>query len=119
MQDSISATSTSWCPYTITLNRENKGEIARFYYGFGDVITCARVMEVTQTGEVYVRVDLDTWAEILVFTTQGKYLSRFIFNRKPFEERKDLIAISDTREILEWDYESDRSGKTYLRWELR
>jgi len=119
MQDSIAKTSTSWCPYTIGLNLKDKGEIAKLFYGFGDVIMCARVVEVTNSGEVYVRVDLDTWSEILVFTTEGKYMSRFIFNRKPYEQRKDLIVISDTREIIERDYESDKSGNSYLKWELR
>jgi hypothetical protein len=119
MQDSIAKTSTSWCPYAIGLNLKDKGEIAKLFYGFGDVIMCARVVEVTNTGEVYIRVDLDTWSEIVVFTTEGKYMSRFIFNRKPYEQRKDLIVISDTREIIERDYESDKSGNSYLKWELR
>jgi hypothetical protein len=119
IQDSIAKTSTSWCPYTIGLNLKDKGEIAKLFYGFGDVIMCARVVEVTNTGEVYIRVDLDTWSEMLVFTTEGKYMSRFIFNRKPYEQRKDLIVISDTREIIERDFESDKTGNSYLKWELR
>ncbi|HEX2958239.1 MAG TPA: hypothetical protein VHO70_15500 [Chitinispirillaceae bacterium] len=119
IQDSIAKTSTSWCPYTIGLNLKDKGEIAKLFYGFGDVIMCARVVEVTNSGEVYIRVDLDTWSEVLVFTTDGKYMSRFIFNRKPYEQRKDLIVISDNREIIERDYESEKSGNSYLKWELR
>jgi hypothetical protein len=119
IQDSIAKQSTSWCPYAIGINQDKAGEIAKLYYGFGDVIMTARVVEVTATNEVFIRVDLDKWAEILVFTTSGKYQSRFIFNRQPFSERRDLIVISEKREIVERDYESDKSGKTYKKWELQ
>jgi len=119
IQDSIAKQSTSWCPYAIGINQEKAGEIAKLYYGFGDVIMTARVVEVTATNEVFIRVDLDKWAEILVFTTSGKYQSRFIFNRQPFNERKDLVVISEKREIVERDFESDKSGKTYKKWELQ
>ncbi len=120
IQDSIAALNTSWCPYTISLHVDGKeGEIARMFYGLGDVIMCARVVEVTDTKEVFVRVDLDNWAEMIVFSDEGKYLSRFIFNRQPFEKRKDLVVISEKREIVERDYESDRSGKTYFSWVLK
>lgn len=119
MQDSIAKQNTSWCPYTIALNQEEKGEISKMYYGFGDVIMCARVVEVTKTDEVFIRVDLDNWAEMIVFSKTGKYICRFIFNRQPFEKRKDLVVISEKREIVERDFESDRSGKTYYSWELR
>lgn len=119
IQDSISKQSTSWCPYAIGLNLDPKREIAKLFYGYGDVIMCARVIEVTATKEVFIRVDLDSWAEVLVFSTSGKYISRFIFNRQQFKDRKDLIVISEKREIVERDYESDRSGKTYRKWELQ
>jgi hypothetical protein len=119
MQDSIAKQSTSWCPYTIGLNKDPKGEIAKIFYGFGDVIMCARVVAVTSAKEVFVRVDLDTWAEMIVFTTEGKYITRFIFNRQPYEQRKDLMVVTDKREIFERDFESDRNGKSYCRWELR
>jgi hypothetical protein len=119
IQDSISKQSTSWCPYAIGLNLDPKGEIAKLFYGYGDVIMCARVIEVTATNEVFIRVDLDSWAEVLVFSTSGKYISRFIFNRQNFNSRKDLIVISEKREIVERDYESDKSGKTYHKWELQ
>lgn len=119
IQDSIAKQSTSWCPYAIGINQDKTGEIAKLYYGFGDVIMTARVVEVTATNEVFIRVDLDKWAEILVFSTSGKYESRFIFNRQPFNERRDLIVISEKREIVERDYESDKSGKTYKKWELQ
>lgn len=118
MQDSIAAQNTSWCPYTISLNR-GETEIAKVYYGFGDVIMCARVVEVTNTSEVFVRVDLDNWAEMIVFSKDGKYLNRFIFNRQPYEKRKDLVVISEKREIVERDFESDRNGDAYFRWELQ
>ena len=41
------------------------------FYGLGDVIMCARVVEVTDTKEVFVRVDLDNWAEMIVFSDEG------------------------------------------------
>jgi hypothetical protein len=87
MQDSIAKQNTSWCPYTIVLNQDGKGEIARMHYGFGDVIMCARVVEVTKTDEVFIRVDLDNWAEMIVFSTTGKYICRFIFNRQPLKKK--------------------------------
>ncbi len=119
MQDSVAKQSTSWCPYAIGLNQSPKGEIFKIFYGFGDVIMCARMVEVTTTNEVFVRVDLDTWAEIIVFSITGKYISRFIFNRQSYDERKDLVVISEKGEIVERDYESDRTGKTYKRWILQ
>jgi hypothetical protein len=119
MQDSIAKQSTSWCPYTIGLHQDPKGEIAKMFYGYGDVIMCARVVTVTATKEVFVRVDLDKWAEMIVFSTEGKYISRFIFNRQPYEQRKDLVVISEKKEIFERDFESDRNGKTYYKWELQ
>jgi hypothetical protein len=119
MQDSIANLNTSWCPYTISLNNGDNKEIKKLFYGFGDVIMCARVVEVTTTNEVFVRVDLDNWAEMVVFSTEGKYLDRFIFNRQKFEDRKDLVVISEKREIVERDFESDRKGNVYLSWVLR
>jgi hypothetical protein len=119
IQDSISNQSTSWCPYAIGLNLDTKGEIAKLFYGYGDVIMCARIIAVTETNEVFVRVDLDSWAEVLVFSTGGNYSSRFIFNRQQFNDRKDLIVVSEKRELVERDYESDRSGKTYRKWVLQ
>jgi hypothetical protein len=118
IQDSIAKQSTSWCPYVIGINNA-AGEVSKLFYGFGDVIMCARVVEVTNTNEIFVRVDLDNWAEMLVFSTKGKYLNRFIFNRQPFDQRKDLIVISEKREIVERDYESDKSGKSYYLWEFK
>lgn len=117
MQDTIAQKSTAWCPYAISLNQGSK-VLAKLYYGYGDVIMCARVIEVTQN-KVFVRIDLDTWAEVIVFSTEGKYLSRFIFNRQKFDDRKDLIVVSDAGEIIERNYETDKSGKTYYRWVLQ
>lgn len=119
LQDSIANQNTSWCPYSISLNLDGTGEIASLYYSFGDVIMCARVVEVTNNFEVFVRVDLDKWAEIIVFNKEGKYQNRFIFNRQHYQKRKDLIIIPEKREILERDFESDRKGNTFLRWVLQ
>jgi hypothetical protein len=117
MQDTIAKKSTAWCPYAISLNRDST-VLAKLYYGYGDVIMCARVIEVT-SDKVFVRIDLDSWAEVIVFSTEGKYLSRFIFNRQNFDDRKDLVVVSNAGEIIERNYETDKSGKTYYRWVLQ
>ncbi|MDO5576858.1 MAG: hypothetical protein Q4F84_07240, partial [Fibrobacter sp.] len=119
LQDTIANQNTSWCPYSISLNLHGKGEITSLHYSFGDVIMCARVVEVTTDLDVFVRVDLDNWAEIIVFDKDGKYKDRFVFNRQHYEKRKDLIIISEKREILEQDFESDRKGAVYLHWVLQ
>jgi hypothetical protein len=118
IKDSLLTISTAICPYSILLEHEKKGPITRFYYGIGDEVLSARVLNVTETFEIFIRVDLLDWAEILVFSVDGAFLNRFVFNRKPFLERKDIIAISNDRKIIEEDYERISEDYTYYSWEL-
>lgn len=118
MLDSIGGLSTSSCPYALSLEHEGKGTVATFYYGCGDEVLNARVLNVTETFEIFVRVDLMEWAEVLVFSLDGSFLNRFTFNRKPFLDRKDIIAVSKEREVIEEDYERITEDYTYYSWDL-
>ncbi len=118
LQDSLSRVSTAFCPYTVNLEMEGKGTLATFHYGLGDVVVSARVLDVTETFEILIRVDCENFAEVLAFSVDGTYLNRFVFNRQPFKIRKDIIAVSDNRDIIEEDYERIVEDYTYCKWEL-
>jgi hypothetical protein len=118
LQDSLSRVATASCPYAISLEQEGKGTLCTFYYGCGDNVLCARILNVTQTFEILVRVDLQDFAEVLVFSLDGMFLNRFTFNKQPFAARKDIIAASDSRDIIEEDYERIAEDYTYFKWEL-
>ena len=118
LQDSLSRVSTSFCPYAVNLEMDGKGTLATFHYGLGDVVVSARVLDVTETFEILIRVDCTDFAEVLAFSVDGTYLNRFVFNRQPFKVRKDIIAVSDNRDIIEEDYERIVEDYTYCKWEL-
>lgn len=118
LQDSLASVPTASCPYALSLEQEGKGTLCTFYYGGGDNVLCARILNVTQTFEIFVRVDCEDFAEILVFSLDGMFLNRFTFNNQNFRSRKDIIAVSDNRDIVEEDYEKISEDYTYLRWEL-
>jgi hypothetical protein len=67
---------------------------------------------------VFVRVDLLDYAEIVVFSIDGSFLNRFTFNRKPFLDRRDIIAVSNDRRVIEEDYERIAEDYTYYSWDL-
>jgi hypothetical protein len=117
MQDSLAALSTIRCPYGFALYKGG-GEVRRFTYGPGEVVTCARVLQVTTTFEVFVRVDLVDRAEILVFDVDGGYLNRFVFNRQFHRERMDVVVISDERKVVEKDYEVEDAAHRFYEWRL-
>lgn len=117
MRDSISQIETAWCPYAISLNHTENGLLHTLYYDVGERVLASRVLAVTSTFEVYVRVDLENRAEIIVYSTDGRYLNRFIFNKEDFRDRTDVIAISQDRKIIEADYENDKNLR-YLQWSL-
>jgi len=105
MRDSLDRLPTATCPYALSLEHESKGTVATYYYGCGDEVLSARVLNVTETFEVFVRVDLLDCAEVVVFSLDGSFLNRFTFNRQPFLDRKDIIAVSNDRTVVEEDYE--------------
>jgi hypothetical protein len=41
-----------------------------------------------------------------------------MFNRQPFLDRKDIIAVSNDRRVIEEDYERIAEDYTYYSWEL-
>jgi hypothetical protein len=118
LQDSLATVSTASCPYSISLEQEGKGTLCTFYYGCGDNVLCARILNVTQTFEIFVRVDCDDFAEVLVFSLDGMFLNRFTFNNQNYRARKDIIAVSDNRDVIEEDYEHIAEDYTYFKWEL-
>jgi len=111
MQDSISKLPTTWCPYGISLNHESLGVLSNLDYGFGDVVICAWVMGVSKSKNVYVRVDLEDWAEVVVFTKEGRFIERFTFNNNPYKIRKDVVVLSPNEEVYERDYEAGMNAK--------
>jgi hypothetical protein len=118
MKDSLEHIGTSWCPYTLVLDQEGKGTVASFYYGCGNEVLSARVLNVTETFEVFVRVDLLDWAEVVVFSLDGSFLNRFTFNRRPFLDRKDIVAVTADRRVIEEDYERIAEDYTIYSWDL-
>jgi hypothetical protein len=111
MQDSISKLPTTWCPYGISLNHESLGTLSNLDYGFGDVVVCAWVMGVSRSKNVYVRVDLETWAEVVVFTKEGRFIERFTFNNTHYKNRIDVAVLSSNEEVYERDYEAGMNAK--------
>ena len=111
MQDSISKLPTTWCPYGISLNHEARGTLSNLDYGFGDVVVCSWVLGMSESKNIYVRVDLETWAEVLVFTREGQFIERFTFNNQHYKDRKDVVVLSTKDEIYERDYEAGLNAK--------
>ena len=118
MQDSINALTTSWCPFSLSLNHNEKGSLSMLHYGLGEEIFCARILSATAAHEIFIRVDLEQWAEILVFSADGKFKNRFRFNKQSYRDRKDLVAISENGEIIEKDFECTKNGFRYFQWIL-
>jgi hypothetical protein len=118
MRDSLLRLSTATCPYSLSLEHDKKGVVASFYYGCGDEVLSARVLNVTETFEVFVRVDFLDWAEVVVFASDGSFLNRFRFNRQSFLDRKDIVAVTNDRRVIEEDYERISEDYTYYSWEL-
>jgi hypothetical protein len=115
IRDTLSRYETSGCPYAISLS--GPGALLKsFDYGPMDKVLCARVIAVTSGKKVFIRVDLETYAEILMFSLSGRFVNRFIFNRSDWQRRSDLVAVSNDGRIMEIDYESGGNKGTYFSW---
>ncbi len=112
---SLSGNSEITCPYSISLEGP-KGLIRSFSFPAGDEIVCARVMALYKSDEILIRVDFETYAEALLFKTDGTYINSFIFNRQNYEERLDILVTSKNSPLIELDYESNPETHTYLEW---
>jgi hypothetical protein len=119
LQDSLATVAAIGCPYRLFLHKKIKGVVASLRYGLGDSLLAARVIGVAKPGDVFVRVDLADRAEVVVFSSQGMYLNRFIFNRQRFSVRKDVITVSPHRLIMEKDFEVSNGGYRYCTWQLQ
>jgi hypothetical protein len=112
MQDSISRLTTMWCPYGISVNHDIFGTLSTFSYGFGDVVVAAWVLGASEAGNIFVRVDLENWAEVLVFSGTGHFIERFTFNTLHYKQRKDVIILAPDGLIYERNYEAgDTRGR--------
>ncbi len=115
IKDSLSGLSTMSCPYTISLSGP-KGMIRSFNYPPGEKVLCARVLAVRKNNEVFVRVDCETFAETLIFKTDGEFVNRIVFNKQNYKKRKDVIVATDTSPVIELDYESDKDNGKFFKW---
>jgi hypothetical protein len=110
----IAKESTAGCPYGVSLSGP-RGMLVDFDYAPGERVLCARVIAARQSGDVIVRVDLEEYAEVLLFTREGAFIDRFIFNRRPYGQRTDRIVASATSPIVELDLTEGK--ERFYRWE--
>ncbi|MBD3346351.1 MAG: hypothetical protein GF401_14950 [Chitinivibrionales bacterium] len=115
MQDSLSEESTCWAPYSISLSNR-RGVMCSFDYGAADRLLCARVLNVVDNRQVFVRVDLEGRAEVVVFDENGGFVNRLTFNKQHHLKRKDAVAVSDKGKIAEKDYECTEGGYRFYQW---
>jgi hypothetical protein len=115
IRDSLSKLSTAGCPYSISLSGP-KGIVRTFDYGAGEVVMSARVICTRTSGEVVVRVDLEKFAEVLVFEPDGTLLGRFIFSTQLCTQRNDIIVALGRSPIIELDFESNAEKGRYIHW---
>jgi len=114
--DSVAALSTASCPWILSLAGPT-GTVRTFAYGPGERVACARVLGVLpRSKNVALRVDLLDYAEILLFTRGGAFANRFIFNRQPAAERRDLLTVRKDGTLIERDYENDKKNATHYVW---
>jgi hypothetical protein len=116
IQDSIAKVETSWCPYAISIMSKESGPMTSFHYGIGDELLSARVLGRTAGSELVVRVDLEKWAEVVVFYENGDFCDRFVFNNQDFTDRKDLLVVSEKHGLIEKDLENGEPE--YKHWKL-
>jgi hypothetical protein len=114
MRDSLAGLNTVGCPYTISLTGP-RGVVRAFDYGAGERVVCARVLCRRGNGNVLIRVDLETYAEVLIINQDGAFVNRFTFNRQHWKNRKDLVVAIQRGPVLELDYEKGAAG-SFLAW---
>jgi len=118
-RDSLAAVPDARTPYAMALYKASGEKIRTMYYGIGDAVKGARVLNVVDTSHIFVRVDCKKFAEILEFSPDGNVLHRFIFNREDFLDRRDIIAVGNDGAIIEEDYEQATADIPVLfSWEL-
>jgi len=117
MRDSLASVPTVGCPYAVSLSGP-KGVVRTLDYGPGEEVLCARVLGVLSSGIVLVRVDLEAYAEALLFTKEGALVNRFIFNRQQCTRRNDILVALGSSPIVELDYERDSVKGAYLSWDV-
>ena len=115
IKDSLSDVPAISCPYSVSLSGP-KGMIRSFNYPPGIEVVCARVIAVRENNQVIVRVDCDTFAEILIFKTDGTVFNRFIFNKQNYIKRKDIVVASNNSPVIELDFESESGKGNFFKW---
>lgn len=108
----------SWCPYSLALNHEKKGRLNFLHYGMSDELLSARLLAVTDKMQIFVRVDCETWAEVVQFDQDGSFVNRFVFNRQDYRKRKDLVVVGKSGNVAEEDFEEPKGRVTYYIWSL-
>lgn len=115
--DSLSESFDAGCPYFIALSGP-RGMIRSFDYPFGTQIASARVINVQNSKNIVIRVDCMDFAEVIIISSEGQFIDRFIFNREEFKKRRDIIAADKTGKIIELDFESNPDSGQYYSWEM-
>jgi len=118
-QDSIAKLISAWCPYSIALNHKERGRLNFLHYGLSDELLSARLLAVTDSQHVFIRVDCERWAEVVQFDSAGAFVNRFIFNSQDYTERKDLVVVGKTGSVAEQDWENGKDRPEYFVWRLQ
>lgn len=109
--DSLQALPAFGCPWVVSLSGPG-GYVRTFAYGPDQRVLCARVLGLRPDSTVAVRVDLVDHAEVLLFTSRGAFVNRFTFNGQPWRQRKDIVVLAPTGDIIEDDLE----GSGFRAW---
>ncbi len=118
LADSLSDLSTIGAPYAISLSGPG-GVLNTIDYPVGDNVLCARVVGVADKRDtsVAVRVDCRDYAEVLLFTKNGRFINSVVFNTENYKKREDYIVLSSLGRMVELDNEKGRED--FFRWYLR
>jgi len=117
-RDSLASLPTSTRPYAFTVFGPDNSEVRTMHYGPGEEVIAVRVIQVDSARNIFVRVDLRNFAEMVVCSRNESRIDRFIFNREDCQRRKDIVAVTDAGVAIEEDYEHIKEDYTYFKWEL-
>jgi hypothetical protein len=117
-QDSIAKLISSWCPYSVALNHEERGRLNFLHYGLNDEVLSARLLTVTDSMRIFIRVDCEKWAEVVECGADGTFVNRFIFNNQEYTDRKDLVVVGKNGNVAEEDFETGKGNLNYYLWRL-